>query len=66
MAVDWRNKSAILDAWKKVTEHEDGYDFFLLSYDGKSTTLKLVSSFSFIFFFQHNKFVIAKECNVNQ
>lgn len=43
MSVDLKkNKDEILDAWKKVTEHEDGYDWALFGYEGKSTTLKVV------------------------
>lgn len=46
MSVDLKkNKDEILDAWKKVTEHEDGYDWALFGYEGKSTTLKVVIFF---------------------
>jgi drebrin-like protein len=38
-----KNKAQILDAWKKVTEHEDGYDWALFGYEGKSFDLKVVS-----------------------
>ncbi|XP_070490776.1 drebrin-like protein [Chironomus tepperi] len=42
MSVDLKkNKDQILDAWKKVTENEDGYDWALFGYEGKSTTLKV-------------------------
>ncbi|KAL7017691.1 hypothetical protein ACKWTF_010488 [Chironomus riparius] len=42
MAVDLKkNKDEILDAWKKVTEHQDGYDWALFGYESKSTILKL-------------------------
>lgn len=37
-----KNKAQILDAWKKVTENEDGYDWALYGYEGKSNVLKLV------------------------
>ena len=38
-----KNKAQILDAWKKVTDHEDGYDWALYGYEGKSFDLKVVS-----------------------
>lgn len=38
-----KNKTQILDAWKKVTENEDGYDWALFGYEGKSFDLKVVS-----------------------
>lgn len=38
-----KNKVQILDAWKKVTENEDGYDWALFGYEGKSFDLKVVS-----------------------
>jgi hypothetical protein len=38
-----KNKAAILDAWKKVTANEDGYDWALFGYEGKSYDLKVVS-----------------------
>lgn len=38
-----KNRAQILDAWKKVTEHEDGYDWALFGYEGKSFDLKVVS-----------------------
>jgi hypothetical protein len=42
MSVDLKkNKDEILDAWKKVTENEDGYDWALFGYESKSTILKV-------------------------
>lgn len=38
-----KHQTAILDAWKKVTENEDGYDWALFGYEGKSVDLKVVS-----------------------
>lgn len=38
-----KNKAAILDAYKKVTENQDGYDFAIFGYEGKSNDLRLVS-----------------------
>lgn len=38
-----KNRAQILDAWKKVTENEDGYDWALFGYEGKSFDLKVVS-----------------------
>lgn len=38
-----KNKAQILDAWKKVTEHEDGYDWALFGYEGRTVDLKVVS-----------------------
>lgn len=38
-----KNKDAILDAYKKVTENQDGYDFAIFGYEGKSNDLRLVS-----------------------
>lgn len=38
-----KNKVQILDAWKKVTENEDGYDWVLFGYEGRSVDLKVVS-----------------------
>lgn len=38
-----KNKAQIIDAWKKVTENEDGYDWALYGYEGKSFDLKVVS-----------------------
>lgn len=38
-----KNKAQILDAWKKVTENEDGYDWALFGYEGRSLDLKVVS-----------------------
>lgn len=46
-----KNKAQILDAWKKVTENEDGYDWALFGYEGKSFDLKVVSFRSFFLFF---------------
>jgi hypothetical protein len=44
MSVDLnKNKAQILDAWKKVTENEDGYDWAIFGYEGRSLTLKVVS-----------------------
>jgi drebrin-like protein len=44
MSVDFnKNKAQILDAWKKVTENEDGYDWAIFGYEGRSVTLKVVS-----------------------
>ena len=49
MSVDLKkNKDEILDAWKKVTENEDGYDWALFGYESKSFTLKLVIFFCII------------------
>ena len=49
MSVDLKkNKDQILDAWKKVTENEDGYDWALFGYESKSTILKLVIFFAII------------------
>ncbi|CAO1438138.1 unnamed protein product [Diamesa tonsa] len=36
-----KNKDAILDAYKKVTENQDGYDFAIFGYEGKSNDLRL-------------------------
>ncbi|CRK86784.1 CLUMA_CG000615, isoform A [Clunio marinus] len=36
-----KNKAQILDAWKKVTDNEDGYDWALFGYEGKSVDLKV-------------------------
>lgn len=52
MSVDWKHKKELLDAWKKVTEHEDEYDWALYGYEGRSNVLKLVS---FIF---HKNFLL--------
>lgn len=42
MAVDLKKHGKdILDAWKKVTEHQDGYDWALFGYEGKSFVLKV-------------------------
>lgn len=38
-----KNKAQILDAWKKVTDHEDGYDWALFGYEGRTVDLKVVS-----------------------
>lgn len=38
-----KNKAQILDAWKKVTDNEDGYDWAIFGYEGKSVDLKVVS-----------------------
>lgn len=38
-----KHEAAILDAWKKVTDNEDSYDWALFGYEGKSTALKVVS-----------------------
>lgn len=38
-----KNKAQILDAWTKVSKNEDGYDWALFSYEGKSYELKVVS-----------------------
>lgn len=43
-----KNKAQILDAWKKVTENEDGYDWALFGYEGKSLDLKVVSFNDFL------------------
>lgn len=40
-----KNKAAILDAYKKVTENQDGYDFAIFGYEGKTNDLRLVSDF---------------------
>lgn len=39
-----KNKAQILDAWTKVSNNEDGYDWALFGYEGKSLELKVVSS----------------------
>lgn len=53
MAVNFnKNRAQILDAWKKVTENEDGYDWALFGYEGRSFDLKVVS---------HEKFLEKKE-----
>lgn len=38
-----KHEAAILDAWKKVTDNEDSYDWALFGYEGKTPILKLVS-----------------------
>lgn len=39
-----KNEASILDAWRKVTEHEDSYDWALFGYEGKTFDLKVVKS----------------------
>lgn len=39
-----KNEASILDAWRKVTENEDSYDWALFGYEGKSFDLKVVMS----------------------
>ena len=50
-----KNKAAILDAYKKVTENQDGYDFAIFGYEGKSNdllkNLKKIIQDIFLFFF---------------
>lgn len=43
-----KNKQQILDAWKKVTENEDGYDWALFGYEGKSFDLKVVRNINLL------------------
>lgn len=38
-----KNEATIMDAWRKVTENEDAYDWALFGYEGKSFDLKVVS-----------------------
>ena len=38
-----KHEAAILDAWKKVTDNEDSYDWALFGYEGKTPILKVVS-----------------------
>jgi hypothetical protein len=38
-----KHEAAILDAWRKVTENEDSYDWALFGYEGKTFVLKVVS-----------------------
>lgn len=38
-----KNKAQILDAWTKVSNNEDGYDWALFSYEGRTFELKVVS-----------------------
>lgn len=38
-----KNQAQILDAWTKVSKNEDGYDWALFGYEGKSLELKVVS-----------------------
>jgi hypothetical protein len=37
-----KNKAQIQEAWKKVVNNEDGYDWLLLGYEGRSFDLKVV------------------------
>ncbi len=39
-----KNEASILDAWRKVTEQDESYDWVLFGYEGKSFDLKVVSS----------------------
>lgn len=45
-----KNKVQIIDAWNKVTNNEDGYDWALFGYEGKSVDLKVVSKVLWTFF----------------
>lgn len=37
-----KNKAQILDAWTKVSNNEDGYDWAIFGYEKKSLELKVV------------------------
>lgn len=38
-----KHETEILNAWKKVTENEESYDWALFGYEGKTFALKVVS-----------------------
>ena len=57
MSVDLKkHQKDILEAWRKVTENEDLYDWAIFGYEGKSLTLKVVNFFALFFFFKKKSF----------
>lgn len=60
-----KNKAQILDAWKKVTENEDGYDWAIFGYEGKSLDLKVVKQFCVKKFLQKLNFLFCSTLGCN-